>query len=287
MTFMEFIETALPWLGRGAAVLGILIVGNMVSKAVARTLRLGLDRAPSSDPAVSRFVAGLVRALILIVVAVAALTLLGVETSSLSGMILASGVALAFVLQGALANLASGVMILLFRPFSVGDEIEVQGAKGVVTHVEITATRMKTRDNVAIIIPNGDIWGHVLRHHNAYGDRRLDMVFGVSYDADIDVAMAAISSAARADKRVHSDPAPWTKVVTLNDSSVDIELRVWCGYDDYRGLKVSLSQPVKAALDAADVGIPYPTITKIRQPVSNSKARNRLQKLAQIRAQNS
>lgn len=287
MTFIEYVLAALPWILRGFAALAVVLIGNIVSRAISRRLETGLNRAPSSDPSVSRFVASLVRILILLAVAVAALTIVGVETSSISGMILASGVALAFVLQGALADLAAGVMILLFRPFSVGDEIEVGGTKGVVTHIEMTATRLKTRDNIAVIVPNGSIWGKVLRNHSAYGDRRLDIVFGVAYGADIDVAMAAIKSVADADDRIHASPAPWTKVVNLNDSSVDIELRAWCDYDDYRGLEASLSQPVKAALDAAGIEIPYPHIIKIKQPVSNSKARNRIQKLAQIRANNS
>lgn len=287
MTFMEFVQALIPWVIRGLAVLGLALIGNMISLAVSRAIHRALNLAPKSDPAVTRFIAGLIRAAILAVVALAVLSFLGIETTSLSGMILASGIAIAFVLQGPLANLAAGAMMLFFRPFSVGDEIEVQGIKGIVTDIEMTATRMKTRDNVAIIIPNGQIWGQVLRNHSAYGVRRLDMVFGVSYDADIDVAMTAIANAAAADARVHTDPAPWTKVVNLGDSSVDIELRVWCHYDDYRGLKASLSQPVKAELDAAGIGIPYPHLIKIRQAVPNSKAWNRINKLAKIRDQNS
>jgi small conductance mechanosensitive channel len=123
----------------------------------------------------------------------------------------------------------------------------------------------------------------VIRNHNALGDRRLDIDFGISYDADIDKAIKVITETAAADDRVYKDPAPWAKVVSLGDSSVDIQLRAWCEYDNLRKLKMEISQPIKQALDNADIGIPYPHEVKIKQKVKSSKARNRRKKLAKIR----
>lgn len=189
-------------------------------------------------------------------------------------MVAGLGIAMAFILQGSLADLAAGVMLLLFRPFDVGDEIEIDGIKGVVLALDLLATRLKTRDNVEIIVQNSKAWGGVIRNHSAHADRRLDMVFGISYDANIDTAIKTIIGVAAADARVFKDPAPWAKVVNLSESSVDIELRIWAKYNDMRNLKSDLSQPMKLALDAAGIGIPYPHEVKIKQHVKHSTARD-------------
>jgi small conductance mechanosensitive channel len=199
-------------------------------------------------------------------------------------MVAGLGIAVAFILKDSLSDIAAGVMITLFRPFVLGDEIEIGGEKGVVQSISLLATRMKTRNNIEIIIQNSKAWGGVIRNHTAYGKRRLDVVFGISYDADIDTAMAAIKKAAAQDPRVYSVPEIWTKVVNLGDSSVDIELRVWSDYNDMRAIKMDIAQPVKAALDAAGVGIPYPHEVRVRSKVKTSKARDRIAKLKALKS---
>jgi len=198
-------------------------------------------------------------------------------------MVLGLGAALAFILKDALSDVAAGVMLMIFRPYNVGDEVEINGIKGVVQSIEIIATRMKTRDNIELIVGNGKAWGGVIRNHNAMGQRRLDKVFGISYDADIDLAIKTLIKTASADPRVYQDPEPWAKVVKLNESSVDIELRIWCDYNDHRNIKMDISQPVKAAFDAAGIGIPYPHEVIIRKKVKHSKACDRIKKLAALR----
>lgn len=261
----------------------VFIVGRWLANLISRRVHKVFDRAPNSDPTLSRFFASVIRYLLLIVVVIASLTVLGVETSSLSVIILAAGAALAFVLAESLSDLAAGVMLLLFRPFQIGDEVQIGGYKGVVQAIDLIATRMKTRDNVAITVSNSKAWGGVIHNYTALGQRRLDMDFGVGYGADIDKAITVIKNVANDDSRILADPAPWAKVVSLDESSVTIQLRAWCKYDDLRGLKVSISQPIKEALDKAGINIPYPHSVKIKQKVKVSKTRDRVKKLKAMR----
>jgi len=248
-----------------------------------KAVEYGMNKSANLNKTLAKFMAGLVRILILLGVIIVVFRIVGVDTSSLSAIVLGFGVAIAFILKDALSDIAAGVMLMLFRPYNIGDEVEIDGTKGVIVAIEILATRMKTRDNIEIIIGNGKAWGGVIRNHTAMGTRRLDKVFGVSYDADLDIAIKTITSAAASDERVYVDPAPWAKIVKLGDSSVDIELRLWCDYDDHRKIKMDISQSVKAALDEAGIGIPYPHEVKIRQSVKHSKARDRVAKLAKLK----
>ena len=261
----------------------VFIVGRWLSGRVGRSLENGFNKAQNANPTLSRFFASIARYVILLAAILGALSIINVDTSGISGMVLGLSAALAFILKDALSDVAAGVMLMLFRPYNVGDEIEIDGKKGVVQSIEILATRMKTRDNIEIIVGNGQAWGGVIKNHNAMGKRRLDTVFGISYDADIDIAIKAITDAAAKDARVYQDPAPWAKVINLGESSVDIELRIWSDYNDLRAIKMDISQPVKAALDAAGIGIPYPHEVVIKQKVKSSKARDRVDKLTKLR----
>ena len=264
----------------------ILWVGFGAARVVASKAEGGFNKAPNSDPGLSRFFASLVKFLLMLVVVMAALSVIGVDTSPIFGLIAASGAALAFVLQGALGNVAAGVMLVLFKPYKIGDDVEVGGESGKVSAIELTATRLTTTDNVDIIIANGKIWGGTIKNYTSMGARRLDRDFGISYDDDIDKAIAAITAAAAANPRVHADPAPWAKVVNLGDSSVDIQLRAWCDAADYKALSTEISQPVKQALDAAGISIPYPHEVKIKQTVKSSKGRDRSKRLKALKQKN-
>ena len=264
----------------------VFFIGSRIARTIGSKAEIGFNKVPNSDPSLSRFFASLVRYLLLVVVVMAALSILGVDTSPIFGLIAASGAAMAFILQGALGNVAAGVMLILFRPFKIGDEVEVGGSRGKVTGIELTATTLSTTDNVNIIVANGQVWGGTIKNHTSMGARRLDRDFGISYDADIDKAIKAITSAAAANPRVHAEPAPWAKVVNLGDSSVDIQLRAWCDASDYKALSTEISQPVKEALDAAGIGIPYPHEIKIKQHVKSSKGQDRINRLKALRKQN-
>ncbi len=264
----------------------IFIIGARIARIVSSRAELGFNRAPNSDPSLSRFFASLIRYLLLVIIVMAALSVLGVDTSPIFGLIAASGAAIAFILQGALSNVAAGVMLILFRPYKVGDEVEIGGSRGKVTEIQLTATTLSTTDNVKIIVGNGKAWGGTIKNFTSMGARRLDREFGISYDADIDKAIKAITSAAAENPRVHTKPAPWAKVVNLGDSSVDIQLRAWCDAADYKALSTEISQPVKEALDAAGIGIPYPHEIKIKQHVKSSKGQDRINRLKALREQN-
>ncbi len=287
-TYMDFsIEGALAYLFKyGPLLLGaiiVFIIGRVIARKVGQATENGLNKRPDAEPTVSKFAGSVVKFLILLASIIAALTVLGIDTSSLSAMILGFGAAMGFVLQGSLSNIAAGVMLMFFRPFKIGDEIEAGGSAGSVTEIGITATRLKTVDGKEIIVSNGAVWGGTIINNSSLGERRLDMVFGIDYGSDIDKAIKTLTETAASHPLVKAKPEPWAKVINLNDSSVDLELRAWCEASDYKALKVSISQPVKAAFDKAGIGIPYPHEIKIKQHVKHSKARDRIARLKSLR----
>ncbi len=249
----------------------VFVAGRWLALRVGRSIESLLNKAPNANPTLSRFTASIVRFFILFAAVMGAFAIIGVDTSGISGMVLGFGVALAFILKDALTDVSAGVMLMIFRPYNVGDEVEIGGIKGVVQSIEILATRMKTRNNIEIIVGNGKAWGGVIKNHNAMGKRRLDKIFGISYDADIDLAIKVLTDTAAKDERVYKNPAPWAKVVKLNESSVDIELRVWCDYNDHRAIKVDIVQAMKIAFDASGIGIPYPHEVVIRHKPNTKK----------------
>ena len=267
----------------------VFIIGRWVAGILSKAVHKNLSKAPNADAGLTRFIASIVKYLILFAAAIAALTVLGINTSSMTAMIIGLGAAMAFILQDSLSNLAAGVMLLIFRPYKIGDEVEIGDAQGVVTSLELTATRLRSADNVEVIVGNSKAWGGTVRNLTSAGRRRLDIDFGIGYDADIDKAIKVITSTAAQNPRVHEKPAPWAKVVLLNESSVDLQLRAWCDAKDYKALSTEISQPIKAALDKAGIGIPYPHEVKIKQKVkkSESKGRNRIKKLKAAKLKNS
>ena len=286
MNISDILSFATTYVVPALLALILLWIGRLIARKVSVNVERGLNKSPNSEPGLSRFFASIVKYLILIAVIIAVLTVLGINTSSISVMVLGLGAAMAFILQDSLSNLAAGVMLMIFRPFKVGDDIEAGGENGRVTSIALTATRLKTVDNTEVIIANGKIWGGVVKNYSSLGLRRLDMDFGVSYDADIKTAINALTKAAGEHPLVLNDPAPWAKVVTLNESSIDLQLRAWCQAADYKALKVSISQPIKAALDAANIGIPYPHEIKIKdvKDANIVKAKSRAKKLKSNKA---
>jgi len=283
MDLSQFLPLAAKYALPALYALIVFLVGKWISNRVFTGAERAFNRSPNSDPSLSRFFASILKYIILFVVIMAALTVLGINTSSFSAAILGMGAAMAFVLQGSLSNIAAGVMMMIFRPMKIGDEVVVGDAAGVVTDIQLTATRLKSADNVEKIISNSKVWGGTIRNNSSLGKRRLDMVFGVDYSADIDKVIKVLTETATKHDLVLADPAPWAKVVNLNESSVDLELRAWCQSSDYKGLKVSISQPVKEAFDKAGIGIPYPHEIKISKSVKTSKGRDRLARLKTLK----
>lgn len=264
----------------------ICLIGFRIARAVATKAESAFNKAPNSDPGLSRFFASLIKFALMLVVAMAALSVIGVDTTSIFGVIAASGAAFAFILQGSLSNIAAGVMLILFKPFKIGDEVEVGGSRGKVKTIEMTATRLSSVDNVEIIVANGAVWGGTIKNYTSMGARRLDQNFSIGFKDDIDTAIKAITDAAASNPRVHADPAPWAKVVNIGDHSVDIQLRAWCDASDYKPFSTEISRVVKQYLDTAGIRIPYAHEVKIKQHVKQSKGRDRSAKLKALKQNN-
>ena len=239
------------------AAIVILVVGRMVAGWARKLTRKGLERG-DVDATLVPFVAKLVYYSVLAVVVIAALNRLGVATTSVIAIFGAAGLAVGLALQGTLANFASGVMLLIFRPFDLGDFVDAGGTTGTVEEIGIFSTTLKSPDNIRITVPNGQVYGATIKNFNGYETRRLDMVMGISYNDNIQTAMETIRSIVTADDRVLAEPEVQIAVSNLGDSSVDLVVRPWCDAADYWGLKFDLNRRLKEGLEAAGCSIPYP-----------------------------
>ncbi len=243
------------------AALVILIIGMWLSRRIRNMVKRGLERTGKVDATLSGFLSALAKYLVLIVTVFAVVAQFGVEISSLLVVFGSAGLAIGLALQGTLSNVAAGVMLLLFRPFKIGDFVEVAGHAGTVQVIGLFITELSTPDNVQIIIPNAAVWGASVKNFSHHETRRVDLAIGISYGDDIDKGMAVIHDAIKAESRVNGDPEPLVAVANLGDSSVDLVVRVWCAGGDYWPVKFDLTKAIKEALDANGVSIPFPTRT--------------------------
>jgi len=236
----------------------IFIIGRMIVRKLSGATVTASQKVPNLDLTIAKFFGSVVAIFGMFGVMVAALSALGVPLGFIATIIGAMVVALGFALKDSLGDLASGVMLAFFRPYVVGDEVEINGESGVVKSLDVFSTTLETVDGVEILVGNGGAFGNKIKNYSNFGDLRLDMDFGVSYDADLDKAIAVITGAAAKDERIIDTPhGPWAKVTGLGDSAVNIQLRVWCKAGDRRAINADMSQRVKAALDKAGIDIPY------------------------------
>jgi len=212
----------------------------------------------STDETLSKFVISLTRIVLLVVVILASLSTLGVETTSFVAIIGAAALAIGFALQGSLSNFAAGIMLIMFRPFEVGHFVEAGGATGTVEAIRIFNTVMTTPDNKTIIIPNSAITGGNITNFSAKDTRRVDMVFGIGYDDDIKKAKEIMEGIINADSRILKDPAPVVRVVELADSSVNFAVRPWVKSENYWGVYFDLIEGIKMSFDQNGISIPFP-----------------------------
>lgn len=213
------------------------------------------------DETLFTFLGSLLRYAILGLAVVFILARFGIQTASLVAVIGAAGLAIGLALQGTLSNIAAGVMLVIFRPFKVGDYIEAAGEAGTVTSVTIFSTELTTPDNVQVILPNGAVFGSAIRNYSFHDTRRVDLVIGVGYGSDLKKTETLLSKLIKAEDRIHTDPEPFVKVTNLGDSSVDFTLRLWVDAGDYWDVKFTLTRQIKDALDKAKIEIPFPTRT--------------------------
>jgi small conductance mechanosensitive channel len=210
------------------------------------------------DITLRRFVANLARMLLMLFVIIAAIHQLGIQTASLIALLGAAGLAVGLALQGSLSNLAAGVLIVLFRPYKVGDWIEGGGVSGAVEEVQILTTVLKTGDNKRVIIPNSQIMGTTITNYSANETRRVDLVVGVSYGDDLDKVRTELEGLVAADERILKDPTVTIAVSELADSSVNFVLRPWVKTADYWGVYFDLTEAIKKRFDEVGISIPFP-----------------------------
>ena len=236
----------------------IFIIGRIIVRKLSGATVTGTQKIPNIDKTLAKFFGSLVAFIGLFAVIIASLSALNIPLGWIATIIGAMVVALGFALQESLGDMASGVMLAFFRPYKIGDEIEINGERGVVKSLDIFSTTLTTVDNVELVVGNGAAFSNKIKNYNGFGDLRLDMDFGVGYDADLDEAIAVIKSAADGDDRIIDTPhGPWAKVTELGDSAVNIQLRLWCEAKNYKAIKMDMSQRVKNALDKAGIDIPY------------------------------
>ena len=239
------------------AALVIIIIGRIVVGIVTGFVRKIMLKS-KVDETLTKFIASLIKIFLLVVVFIAALNSLGVETTSLVAIIGAAGLAVGFALQSSLSNFAAGVMLIIFRPFTAGDYVEAGGTSGSVEEIRIFSSILKTPDNKLIIIPNGNIIGGNIINYSAQDTRRVDMVFGIGYDDDIKKAKDILVRLTVEDSRILKDPETTVAVGELADSSVNFVVRPWVKTADYWPVLFDFTEKVKLTFDSEGISIPYP-----------------------------
>lgn len=239
------------------AAIVILLVGRLVARWLRNLIERMLTKG-KTDPMIVGFVGNLAYIGMIAFVVLAALGELGIETTSFIAVLGAAGLAIGLALQGSLSNFAAGFLMIVFRPFKVGDFIEGAGVAGVVEAIHMFTTTLRTGDNKTIIIPNAKLSGDNIVNYSAKETRRVDMTVGVSYEADIKHVRSVLQGIVDGDQRVLSDPAPLIAVSELADNSVNFTLRVWVKTADYWGVFFDATEAIKLRFDEEGIGIPYP-----------------------------
>ena len=247
----------LPWGIRIALALVIFYVGRIVVSMLVNVANKFM-RNRDMDDILVKFLCSIMRWVLLLFVVIAALSQLGIDTTSLIALLGAAGLAIGLSLQSSLSNFASGVMLIVFRPFTKGDFVEVAGTSGSVDNISIFTTTLTTPDNKEVIVPNGAVLGNNITNYSARPTRRVDMVFGIGYDDDIKKAKELLEQIIAADERVLADPAPVVALGELADSSVNFLVRPWVNAADYWGVLWDTTETVKLKFDEAGISIPYP-----------------------------
>ncbi|SHG59470.1 small conductance mechanosensitive channel [Cognatiyoonia sediminum] len=258
------VENLVGILGNVVAAILILIVGFWLAGWVKRRFVKMGTKYPDVDPTLLAFGGNIARYIVLGFAFLFVLNTFGVQTTSIVAIIGAAGLAIGLALQGTLSNVAAGVMIIIFRPFRLGDFVDLNGNLGTVKDITLNYIELASADNVQTIIPNAQVWGNTIVNYSSYDTRRAEWVFGVGYGADLKKTEETIRATIMSDERSLSDPEPFIQVNALGESSVDFLVRVWCASDDYFGYQADMKRKVKEALDANDIPIPFPTRTIIQ-----------------------
>jgi small conductance mechanosensitive channel len=242
-----------------------LWAADRIAKLVERSVN-GLHRHHPADKTLSDFMSALVRYLVIAIGLIAVLQQLGVQATSVLAVLGAASLAVGLALQGTLGNVAAGVMILLLRPYRVGDRVELNGKVGTVAHLDLFNTKLLDYDGMIVYLPNGKVFGETIVNLSQSGRRRIELTVGVDYDDDLDTALKLLQDAAASDPRVRADPKPWAKVTNLGDSAVNVTLRCWTSPDDWNDAKFDLTKAIKETFEQAGLSFPYPHQVAIGRP---------------------
>ena len=240
------------------AAIAILIGGWLIAAIAQRAVRKRAERSKVLDATLAIVLANFTRVLIIAVTLIAVLNQFGVQTTSLIALLGAAGLAIGLALQGTLSNVAAGIMLLMLRPFRVGDFVEFGSTLGTVDEIGLFVTTMHAPDNIAMIVPNSEVWGSTIKNYGLNDTRRVDMIFSISYSDDMDKATAIINALIEADARFLKEPAPLVAVAELADSSVNIYARPWVNRTDFFAAKLDLTKKVKEHFDTEGISIPFP-----------------------------
>ncbi|AVW92318.1 mechanosensitive ion channel domain-containing protein [Celeribacter baekdonensis] len=251
-------------LGVGGSILGavcLVVLGMLIAGWVARRIRGIGSKYEKLDNTLFNFLGNIARYVILAFTALIVLNTFGIQTTSIVAVIGAAGLAIGLALQGTLSNVAAGVMIILFRPFKIGDFVDVAGKMGTVKDISLNFTELADLSNVQVIVPNSQVWGNIITNFSTNQTRRAEWTFGVGYGANLKTAEEVIRTVIMSDPRSLSEPEPFIQVNNLGDFSVDFLVRVWVKSSDFFQYQADMKRQVKEALDEAGVDIPFPTRT--------------------------
>ncbi len=246
------------WLPSIAAAVAVFLFGRLLVRLAVRMIDQASRRA-RMDETLAKFLGNFASIILQLVVCIAALSCLGIDTTSLSAVLVASGFAIGMALQGSLGNVASGVLLVFFRPFRVGDTIEVAGVTGRVVEIQIFNTMLLSPDNVRIILPNASITGGTIRNLSAEPNRRIDLVIGCSYNDPLREVRRMLEQIVAAEPRILADPAPVIAVSELAESSVNFVVRPWVRSADFHAVRFSLTEQIKLGFDDRGLTIPFPS----------------------------
>lgn len=254
----QLVDLTIQYGTKAVVAILVLIGGWWISHWVSTLVKGRVLALQKGDETLASVSAKVIRIALLILTLVIVLSQFGVQTASLVALLGAAGLAIGLALQGALSNVAAGVMLLALRPFKLGDAVDINGIVGTVKEIGLFVTNINTPDNIAVRVPNNLIWGSPIRNFFGNDTRRLDMIFSISYEDDIDKAIALVKEIIGANKRALKDPAPVVVVGAFGDSSVDLWVRPWVNRTEYWDLRAELNKDIKQAFDKNSITIPFP-----------------------------
>ena len=237
--------------------IAILVIGRQIVKILIRVITVALEKS-KTEHTVRIFVTNLLNTLLMIVVFIAAINQLGIETTSIIAILGAAGLAIGLALQGSLANFAAGILIVVYRPYKVGDYIEAGSHAGTVKDIQIFSTVLTTPDNKIVVVPNGSIMNGSIVNYSGQKTRRIDIIASCSYEDDIDKVKLVLEDIIKNESRILKDPKPQIAVSELADSSVNFIVRPWVNSSDVLSVKYSLLEQIKKRFDKEGFSIPYP-----------------------------